>query len=134
MCLSMGSASNPLALCLVGILLKPKEYTFTRKELNLVDTWDEWMRILPIPEEPQELELLGSFKAIYCIKFYYRPSSKPWSASEYQKSICLKDVSPANKIYNSINWCNYTSNTLSVSSCHPRVLPQEVFLICRDRV
>lgn len=32
--LSMGSASNPLAMCLVGIPLKPSEYSYTGKKPN----------------------------------------------------------------------------------------------------
>ncbi|XP_058716083.1 uncharacterized protein LOC131590192 [Poecile atricapillus] len=136
MCLSMGSATNPLSSCLVGIPLKPHEYPFTGKEPNPVDTWDEWTKILPhAPEEPQELELLGSSKAAYCINFNYHPVANAWPASKYQKAIkSRKNVTPNSKIYSQSKWCNYTGSTRSTSSHYPRVLPRGVFLICGDRV
>ncbi|RMB92639.1 hypothetical protein DUI87_30948 [Hirundo rustica rustica] len=70
LCLSMGSVDNLLSMCLVGVPLAANEYPYTDNKPNPVDTWDEWTRPLPqAPEEPQELELLGSSKAYYCIQF-----------------------------------------------------------------
>lgn len=47
MCFSMNGIKDLLSTCLVEILLQPHEYPFTGKEPNLVDSWDEWMRMLP---------------------------------------------------------------------------------------
>ncbi|RMC05597.1 hypothetical protein DUI87_17682 [Hirundo rustica rustica] len=72
-CLSMGSMDNPLATCLVEILLKPNNHPFAGKNPNPVDLWDERTKILPhATEEPQELELLGFSLATYCIQFSYK--------------------------------------------------------------
>ncbi|TRZ06579.1 hypothetical protein HGM15179_020527 [Zosterops borbonicus] len=77
LCLSMGSVENPLSTCLVGVPLTASEYPYADKKLNPVDTWDEWTWSLPqTPEEPQELELLGSSKAHYCIQFQYQPPNE----------------------------------------------------------
>lgn len=43
-CLSMGSAKDPLATCLVELPLKPEEYSFTGRKCNPVDTWDDWIK------------------------------------------------------------------------------------------
>lgn len=135
LCLSMGNAHNPLSTYLVGIPLQPQDYPFTGKRPNPVDIWDEWTGILPhATEEPQELDLLGSSTATYCVNFFYRQKKKAWSFVEQQRSLHRKDVSPNNKIYKTKNWCNYTAATPSVSTRHPRVLPRRVFLIYGDRV
>lgn len=134
LCLSMGNLDNPLLTCLVGIPLAAHEYPYTGKKPNLVDIWDEWTKILPqAPEEPQELDLLGSSKAHYSVQFYYKLSGQHLSHLDLIRSTHKKDVSPTNKVYNPPNWCNYTSHTLSSSSLHPKVLPRGVFLICGDR-
>ncbi|RMC12053.1 hypothetical protein DUI87_11186 [Hirundo rustica rustica] len=72
LCLSMGSIDNQLSTCLVGVPLAADEYSYTDKNPNPVDTWDEWT--LPqAPEDLQELKLLGSSKTYYCIQFQYQP-------------------------------------------------------------
>ena len=85
LCLSMGSVDNSLSTCLVGIPLVADDWPITNSELlcttgkrpNPVDTWDEWTKILPnARDEPQELNLLGSSKATYCVKFYFRQQSQ----------------------------------------------------------
>lgn len=79
MCLSMGSAASPLASCLVGIPLGPNDYPFTEEKPNPVDAWDEWTGILlHAQEEPQELDLLGSSRATYCVRFSYKPLAQKW--------------------------------------------------------
>lgn len=68
----MGNGNNPLAICLVEIPLKPEKYLFTGKEPNPVHTWDKRTGILPhATREAQELDLLGSSRATYCINFFY---------------------------------------------------------------
>ncbi|TRZ07396.1 hypothetical protein HGM15179_019703 [Zosterops borbonicus] len=141
LCLSMGILDNPLPTCLVGIPLVADDWPITNSDLlhttgkrpNPVDTWDEWMEMLPnAPEEPQELDLLGSSKSTYCVKFYLRRPSRHWPEIDQAKNTYRKDISPINRDYNNLSWCNYTSPVLSVSSLHPKVLPQGMFLICDD--
>ncbi|XP_059717972.1 uncharacterized protein LOC132335432 [Haemorhous mexicanus] len=131
LCMTMGSVDDPLSTCLVGIPLSQNEYPYVGKKPNPADSWDEWTRIFPqAPQEPQELDLLGSTKASFCVTFEHRarpnwqPTAKPQST----------DVSPHDKRYNVAEWCNYTSTTPSKSMSYPRVLPWGVFLICGDRV
>lgn len=79
LCLSMESATNPMSTCLVGITRQPHDYPFAGKRPNPVDSWDNWMRILPhAPEEPQEFDLLGSSKATYCVRFGYMVTTPEW--------------------------------------------------------
>lgn len=133
--LSIASLDNLLSSCLVGIPLAAYEYPNTGKKPNLVDTWDKWTKILPqVPEEPQELDMLGSSKAVYFVQFYYRHPSQHLTSLDLIRSTHRKDVTPINKIYNPPNWCNYTSHTLSSSLLHPKVLTWGVFLICGDWV
>lgn len=130
----MGSTQNPLSTCLVGIPLNPNEYPFTGKNPNPVDIWDEWTQILPyMPEEPQELDLLGSSPAAYCINFFYRKGKKDRGEEIRQKSPYRLDVSPNDKIYRRRSWCNYTADIMSTSTHKPKVLPRGVFLLCGDR-
>lgn len=112
-CLSMGGVGNPLATCLVGIPLPSSAYLPTGKRPSLLDTWDVWAKTLShAPEEPQELDLLGSSKAPYCIYFHYKGAEKKGYYS----------VNPTKKINSSVNWCNYTTKTMSASTDEPRVL------------
>lgn len=134
MCLSMGSAHNPLSTCLVGIPLSAQEYPFTGKTPNPVDIWDEWTQILPaMKDEPQELDLLGSSPATYCVTFFYRRGKKDIKIGLVQKSPYRFDISPKNKIYKRQKWCNYTADFLSASTRQPRILPKGIFLLCGDR-
>lgn len=134
MCLSMGSAQNPLSTCLVGIPLSQNDYPFIGKYPKPVDVWDEWTKILPrMQSEPQELDLLGSSPAKFCINFFYRTRNKYIQESIVQKSTHRLDISPNNKIYKRKNWCNYTADTVSMSTREPRTLPKGVFLLCGDR-
>lgn len=93
------------------------------------------MKILPhAPQEPQELDLLGSAKTTFCIHFFYKQSSQPPSDTTQAQSIIRKNVTPNKKEYNEANCCNYTSHILSESSPYPKVLLRGVFPICGDRV
>ncbi|XP_053824671.1 uncharacterized protein LOC128802378 [Vidua chalybeata] len=139
----MGSLDNPLSTCLVGIPFVADDWPIYNSELlcttgkrpNLVDTWDEWTKMLPNAlEEPQELNLLGSSKATYCVKFYFRRPKNNWPEIDQTKNTYRKDISPINKAYNYPHWCNYTARVISVSSLHPKVLPKGMFLICGDGV
>ncbi|XP_077637531.1 uncharacterized protein LOC144245910 [Lonchura striata] len=143
LCLAMGNVDNPLSTCLVGVPLVADDWPVSNSDLlrttgrrpNPVDTWDEWTKILPnSKEEPQELDLLGSSTARYCVKFYYRRPSQNWHGIDLAKNTYRKDVTPISKKYNSQTWCNYTSQVISVSSTHPKTLPRGMFLICGDRV
>ncbi|XP_059729035.1 uncharacterized protein LOC132341473 [Haemorhous mexicanus] len=143
LCLSMGSIDNPLSTCLVGIPFVADDWPVYNSELlcttggrpNLADTWDEWTKMLPNAlDEPQELDLLGSSKAAYCVKFYFRCPKNNWPEIDQTKNTYGKDISPINKAYNYPDWCNYTARVISVSSLHPKVLPKGTFLICGDRV
>ncbi|XP_032932166.1 uncharacterized protein LOC117005046 [Catharus ustulatus] len=143
LCLSMGNLDNPLSTCLVGIPLVADDWPVYNSELlrttgkrpNPVDNWDEWTKMLPnAQEEPQELDLLGSSRATFCVKFYFRRPRQNFADLDLTKNTYRKDISPINKAYNSPDWCNYTAHTLSESSLHPKTLPRGMFLICGDRV
>lgn len=84
LCLAMGNVDNLLSTCLVGVPLVADDWPVSNSDLlrttgrrpNPVDTWDEWTKILPYSkEELQELDLLGSSTATYCVRFYYRRPS-----------------------------------------------------------
>lgn len=79
--MSMSSIDNPLSTCLVGIssTVGWVSYPYAGKKPNPVDMWDEWTKILlPAPEEPQELDILGSSQAMYCVQFFYRRLNQSW--------------------------------------------------------
>ncbi|XP_053798685.1 uncharacterized protein LOC128788017 [Vidua chalybeata] len=126
LCMAMGSVDSPLSTCLVGVPLSENDFPFTGMKLNAADSWMSWMRTLPqAPQEPQELDLPGSTRVHFCIRFYTKaPQTKPGQN--------IKDITPANRKY--INeWCNYTGPVLSKSYPFPKELPRGVFLICGDR-
>ena len=75
------------------------------------------------------MDLLGSSRATFCVKFYFRRPNQ-----NFHDLDLTKDISPINKAYSSPDWCNYTAHTLSESSLHPKTLPRGMFLICGDRV
>lgn len=108
---------------------------------NPVGAWDYWTRKLsPAPPDSQELELLGSVKMDYCIKFYFREQSQSIMSIRDRfhfvnnKHIKVRDVSLCNQMYKHQNlWCNHTSPISSWSSSYPIQLPSGMFLICGDR-
>ena len=133
LCLATASPDNPFSTCLVGIPLDtwpvPNQaqlaYPPTNVSKNITDGWDGWVSYLPHASlEPQEIELLGSIRMDFCVKFNYtgKNQSKAW------------DVSPIHPIFkNNTYWCNYTSTNISRSSRVPLTLPPGVFFICGDR-
>ncbi|XP_053832825.1 uncharacterized protein LOC128806950 [Vidua macroura] len=127
LCMAMGGVGNPLSTCLVGVPLSENDFPFTVMKPNPADSLGSWIRtLLQAPQEPQELDLLGSTRAHLCIRFY---TKAPQGKIEYN----IKEVTPTDKKY--INeWCNYTSPILIKSYPYPKELPRGVFLICGDRV
>lgn len=103
----MGGVDNPLLMCQVGIPLAGNEYPYAGKKPNPVDTWDVWTKTpVQAPEERQELELLGSSKAHYCVKFHCQPSGQHLTHLDLIRSTYRKDLTPFNKNYTPPNWCN----------------------------
>lgn len=128
MCLSVASTQDPMLMCLVGVPLQPNEYPFAGKKPNPVNSWDAWTRILlHAPEEPQELHLLRSPKASFCIRFGYTLTTPEWLESAPHRRFPFRDVNPTKRMYDAADWCNYISEALSKSTKNPRVLPVECF-------
>lgn len=92
---------------------------------TLGNTWEWWIPYLPKASvEPQKLELLGSVKVKFCVKFDY--SGKNQSV--------VRGVSPHHPVYkNQTFWCNDTSVVPSTLSSVPLQLPQRIFFVCGDR-
>ena len=117
LCLATASPNNPFSTCFVGLPLdkwpipESVKHAFPALSPNLMNEWDAWVSFLPQATlEPQEIELLGSVKMDFCVKFNYtgKNQSKAW------------DVSPAHPIFkNASAWCNYTATNLSKSSNTP---------------
>ncbi|XP_036262114.1 uncharacterized protein LOC118701547 [Molothrus ater] len=132
-CLSLSSPGNPFTTCLVGLPADPwpcPSHVPTCKVSNArtsVDNWDQWISHFPIaPQEPQELELLGSVMADACIHFNHRSLLSVKNHSNV--------VTSSMTVYrNASAWCNYTTKRVSVSSNDPIQLPTGYFLICGDR-
>ncbi|OWK52528.1 Pol polyprotein [Lonchura striata] len=138
LCLAMGNVDNPLSTCLVGVPLIADDWPVANSDLlrttgrrpNPVDTWDEWTKILPnSKEEPQELDLLGSSTARYCVKFYYRRPSQNWHGIDLAKNTYRKDVTPISKKYNSQTWCNYTTQVSELMSYALQSNPYKLVLL-----
>ncbi|TRZ12055.1 hypothetical protein HGM15179_015049 [Zosterops borbonicus] len=115
-CLSSATAGDPLSSCLVGIPFQEKELppallrmksTFNRKpsrmphfmEINQeqgpvnnpLAFWKEWVFNLPeMSQEPQELELLGSSPAPFCVHFSFTPPRG--QEKSYHSVIQIKDA------------------------------------------
>ncbi|XP_072186952.1 syncytin-2-like [Excalfactoria chinensis] len=137
-CLALSSPGNPFSTCLVGIPLDaspcpegvpPCQSNDTK---GYADNWDVYIPHFPIaPLEPQELEILGSVKADWCIYFNWTGS---YRVGPDRSKIKPRSVNSSLLIYrNQSVWCNYTSTSISVSSNSPITLPYGVFLICGDR-
>ncbi|KAF4787404.1 hypothetical protein TURU_171234 [Turdus rufiventris] len=149
-CLSTASAENPMSTCLVGVPLKAGEYSANfeiqmRNELPESHTIslykphrqqtvmsknpiEELLPHLPsVAEEPQELELLGSYPAQYCIHFIVFP--KPSDTKEFHNMRQYRQEFMAKM------WCNILSHIAAdiTSLTSPKSLPKGFFLICGDR-
>ncbi|TRZ06828.1 hypothetical protein HGM15179_020280 [Zosterops borbonicus] len=155
-CLSQGSAEDPISSWLVGIPFKEAEYPPTllnfkdkysrrtpgrqsraleefclRRKIKLpvinpLVLWRDWVSIsLPRAEsEPQELELLGSSPAPFCMFIPPQGQEKTFS-----QVLQIKDVYLAN------TWCDTIAHVkmASTPSSVPLSLPKGTFLICSDR-
>ena len=148
LCLSLAHPDDPFSTCLAG--LPADVWPITNNVTGMkdnnpnglwkhspVDAWDLWNQELPHASlEPQELEILGSVKMDFCVRFSYKPK---WEMTERptnikERKIIRKDVSPYHPAYkNQSQRCNYTSSITSWSSNHPLQFPQGMFLICGDR-
>lgn len=91
----MGNIDNPLSTCLVGIPFVADDWPIYNSELlgttgkrpNVADTWDEWTKMLHSAlEEPKELDLFGSSKATYCVKFYFIHPKNNWPEIDQTKN------------------------------------------------
>lgn len=99
LCLSLSSAKDPISTCLVGIPLQPNEYLFMGKKPDPVHSWDSWTKIYPhAPQEPQELALVGSAKAVYCINFDYKLRGRELYEANVKRKPFILDVTPNNQI------------------------------------
>ncbi|KAF4791750.1 hypothetical protein TURU_127631 [Turdus rufiventris] len=146
-CLSMAAVENPMSTCLVGVPLKAGEYSasfeiqmpnelpeshaislYKPRRQQTVMSKNPIEKLLPsLPkagQEPQELKLLGSYPAQYCIHFVIFP--KPSDTEEFHN---IRQEFMAKR------WCNILSHiaadTPSLTS--PKRLPKGFFLICGDR-
>nr|XP_041570811.1 uncharacterized protein LOC116808529 [Taeniopygia guttata] len=94
---------------------------------NPLILWQKWILHLPSAEgEPQELELLGSAKAEYCIQFDFSPT----------KEVKLYEQVKQYKVeFRAGQWCTavYKLKFASTTDFRPRKLDKGVFLICGDR-
>ncbi|RMC19997.1 hypothetical protein DUI87_00843 [Hirundo rustica rustica] len=131
-CLTHSRPGKPFSTCLVGLPVSewpiPENIppAISKSIVNPVDRWDVWMKFLPVaPFEPQELEILGSVRIQFCVKFGL-------SGVAQNKTI---DVTPNPNFYrNSSSWCNYTKMLDKPSNHVPAQLPRGIFFICGDRI
>ncbi|XP_077644184.1 uncharacterized protein LOC144247421 [Lonchura striata] len=148
MCLSTASAQNPMSTCLIGVPSKEDEFPIDLVRLqkqvnedkipkgagqvkaqvpNPLILWQGWVSHLPTAEgEPQELELLGSAKAEFCIQFDFSPT-KEVKLYEHVKEYKVE--------FRAGQWCTavYKLKFTSTTDFHPRKLDKGMFLICGDR-
>ncbi|XP_063280555.1 uncharacterized protein LOC134565100 isoform X2 [Prinia subflava] len=149
-CLSTAAAKNPMSTCLVGIPLQAGEFPASldkyksnevpeahtpqphkdhqKQDVFAMNPLAEWVRGLPkVAHEPQELELLGSSPATYCIHFSVIP--KPTSTDEYHLIRQFRGEFTAKR------WCHNISHIAADNPSHssPRSLPKGLFLVCGDR-
>ncbi|RMC03502.1 hypothetical protein DUI87_20701 [Hirundo rustica rustica] len=119
--LSTASTDNPMSTCLVGIPLQAGEFpagldthrsnkipepnTFRpykghqQKSGMTVNPLEEWLpSLLKVSQEPQELELLGSSPASYCIHFSVYP--KPSNVNEY------RNIKQYREEFSAKRWCH----------------------------
>ncbi|XP_058276287.1 uncharacterized protein LOC120752461 [Hirundo rustica] len=148
--LSTASTDNPMSTCLVGIPLQAGEFpagldthrsnkipepnTFRpykghqQKSGMTVNPLEEWLpSLLKVSQEPQELELLGSSPASYCIHFSVYP--KPSNVNEY------RNIKQYREEFSAKRWCHQVSHIEADNPSHSRLrsLPKGLFLICGDR-
>ncbi|XP_063268743.1 uncharacterized protein LOC134558620 [Prinia subflava] len=137
-CLNEASASDPMSTCLVGIPFQkhelPERLLYYAHRISKVAprgnafiTWRNFFfHLQNLKEEPQELELLGSAKAPYCIYF---------SNSANALDPKTKHVVQSNALYRPRSWCRGITQGILPPQIysHPKKLPKGVFMICGDR-
>ncbi|XP_049650032.1 uncharacterized protein LOC126035463 [Accipiter gentilis] len=130
LCLATATPENPFSTCLVG--LPVDTWPNPLRIPNLCDSpksctknWDRvYAHLLPVTQEPQELELLGSVMMDARVFFNYSYSNIAHQG---------RNVNATSILYrNATAWCNYTAPNASRSSVVPPALPPGVFLICGD--
>lgn len=133
-CLTDSRPGRPFSTCLVGLPVNewpiPKN-TPTKISWvisNPVNEWCLWTQFLPVtPFEPEELEILGSTKMNFCIKFELLEVTQTKNKTIY--------VTPNHPFYrNASVWCKCTKVTTKASFQVPAQLPQGIFFICGDRI
>ncbi|XP_018860996.1 uncharacterized protein LOC109022418 [Parus major] len=140
-CLFTAAAKNPMSTCLVGIPLQHDEFTHSfntltpeagnklhsiQIETELRNLVKEWLPHFPkATQEPQELELLGSSPASYCVHFRVSP---PIHKETFHHIVQHREEFTAKR------WCHVLSYIKVHSSAHthPKSLPKGLFLICGD--
>lgn len=141
-CLMLSSPGNPFSTCLVGMPLDVPPCPPGARSCQVndarhyADNWDRQIPYFPpAPLEPQELEILGSVKADWCVFFNWTSIYRAGPGRQGQNLSYPISVNSTLPVFrNASGWCNYTSNNVSLSSNTPIALPYGVFLICRDRV
>ncbi|XP_063280669.1 uncharacterized protein LOC134565150 [Prinia subflava] len=134
-CLNQASASDPISSCLVGIPFQkhelPKKLLYYARRLDNIKprvspfiSWRNFFfRLENSKDEPQELELLGSAKARFCIHFTNEANAL---------NPKTKKVVQSNSLYHARSWCQgMAKGALPPQVYHnPKKLPKGVFLIC----
>ncbi|RMC02454.1 hypothetical protein DUI87_20847 [Hirundo rustica rustica] len=116
LCLSMGSVSSPLSLCLVGIPFKINEpsplHPFagnwpalpTTEKGPAREAWEQWVKLIPkattdahkenpvANSESQELDLLVSAKASYCFNFYFQNAASSYKNQKADNNVLERDL------------------------------------------
>ncbi|XP_068856631.1 uncharacterized protein [Aphelocoma coerulescens] len=88
---------------------------------------EKWLPRLPrASSEPQELDLLGSYPARYCVQFQFGLSPDLEA---------FKIIAPNHREYKAAKWCLAVSKVTTENPHRSRLkrLPRGLFLICGDR-
>ncbi|XP_048151952.1 uncharacterized protein LOC125322343 [Corvus hawaiiensis] len=98
-----------------------------RGKRNTDNPLEKWLpQLSRTSSEPQELDLLGSYPAHYCVQFQFGLSPDREA---------FKNIAPNRRDYGADKWCLAVSGvtTDNPHRSHPKGLPQGLFLICGDR-
>ncbi|XP_063275880.1 uncharacterized protein LOC134562417 [Prinia subflava] len=134
-CLNQASASDPISSCLVGIPFQkhelPEKLLYYARRLDNIKprvspfiSWRNFFfRLENSKDEPQELELLGSTKARFCIHFTNEANTL---------NPKTKNVVQSNSLYHARSWCQGMAKGALPPQVYnnPKKLPKGVFLIC----
>ncbi|XP_055554180.1 uncharacterized protein LOC129734579 [Falco cherrug] len=152
-CASLSTPSVPFLTCLVGVPLNDSDWIALNQSLNQMpkvtilargnnmssffEKFDNWDDKLPIGPSPQEIELVDSLNASYCV--YLNSSRYPCAGEASNMPCSTTAITPVYPIKNQFNWsvwCNHTSRNLSNPApgvLYPRKLPPGLFFICGNR-